>query len=328
MSSVSKLRDRERYIAFAQKHQKILIATGLIVLLFVIGEIALGNFFTLEQLLLTIKLASFIALFGLCQLIVISAGGAGLDLSVGFNATLTAVITAAIMDGQNANLWLAILFALGSGFLVGLGNGLLTAYAKLPPLVVTLAMANILQGVINVYTAGQNITGRPSPILQTIAARSTSIFPNILFLLLVLAPIVMFILNRTKIGMKLFGVGANERTAYLSGVSVKRVRAGAFIVSGIVASLIGLLLIGNMGIAFKDMGSNYVMPSIAAAVVGGVALTGGYGNYLGVILGAVVLQTLTNLLIALGFGDAGKWTGFGIVLFVLLIAYVSNRRKR
>ncbi len=328
MSSVSKLRDRERYMAFAKKHQKILIATGLIVLLFVIGEIALGNFFTLEQLLLTIKLASFIALFGLCQLIVISAGGAGLDLSVGFNATLTAVITAAIMDGQNANLWLAILFALGSGFLVGLGNGLLTAYAKLPPLVVTLAMANILQGVINVYTAGQNITGRPSPILQTIAARSTSIFPNILFLLLILAPIVMFVLNRTKIGMKLFGVGANERTAYLSGVSVKRVRAGAFIVSGIVASLIGLLLIGNMGIAFKDMGSNYVMPSIAAAVVGGVVLTGGDGNYLGVILGAVVLQTLTNLLVALGFGDAGKWTGFGIVLFVLLIAYVSNRRKR
>lgn len=328
MSSVSKLRDRERYVAFAKKHQKILIAMGLIVLLFVIGEIALGNFFTLEQLLLTIKLASFIALFGLCQLVVISAGGAGLDLSVGFNATLTAVITAAIMDGQNANLWLAILFALGSGFLVGLGNGLLTAYAKLPPLVVTLAMANILQGVINVYTAGQNITGRPSPILQTIAARSTSIFPNILFLLLVLAPIVMFVLNRTKIGMKLFGVGANERTAYLSGVSVKRVRAGAFIVSGIVASLIGLLLIGNMGIAFKDMGSNYVMPSIAAAVVGGVVLTGGDGNYLGVILGAVVLQTLTNLLVALGFGDAGKWMGFGIVLFVLLIAYVSNRRKR
>jgi len=328
MSSASKLRDRERYIAFVKKHQKILIATGLIVLLFSIGEIALGNFFTLEQLLLTIKLASFIALFGLCQLIVISAGGAGLDLSVGFNATLTAVITAAIMDGQNANLWLAILFALGSGFLVGLGNGLLTAYAKLPPLVVTLAMANILQGVINVYTAGQNITGRPSPILQTIAARSTSIFPNILFLLLILAPIVTFVLNRTKIGMKLFGVGANERTAYLSGVSVRRVRAGAFIVSGIVASLIGLLLIGNMGIAFKDMGSNYVMPSIAAAVVGGVVLTGGGGNYLGVILGAVVLQTLTNLLVALGFGDAGKWTGFGIVLFVLLIAYVSNRRKR
>ena len=94
------------------------------------------------------------------------------------------------------------------------------------------------------------------------------------------------------------------------------------------ASLIGLLLLGNMGIAFKDMGSNYVMPSIAAAVVGGVSLAGGDGNYLGVILGAIFLQTLTNLLVALGWGDAGKWTGFGIVLFILLIVYVSNRRSR
>jgi ribose transport system permease protein len=189
-------------------------------------------------------------------------------------------------------------------------------------------MANIIQGVINVYTAGQNITGRPSPILRTIAAKSTGIFPNIVIVLVILAPIVAFILNRTKLGVKLFGAGANETAAYLSGVDVRRVRATAFIVSGIISSLIGLLLIGNMGIAFKDMGSNYVMPSIAAAVVGGVALTGGDGNYLGVILGAIFLQTLTNLLVALGWGDAGKWTGFGIVLFILLIVYVSNRRKR
>jgi ribose transport system permease protein len=328
MSSLNSIRNSAALQNIARKHQKILVALGLIILLFVLGEILVETFLTLEQVLLTIKLASFIALFGLCQLLVISAGGAGLDLSVGFNATLTAVITAAIMDGSNANLWLAVLFALGSGFLVGLGNGLLTAYAKLPPLVVTLAMANIIQGVINVYTAGQNITGRPSPVLRIIAAKSTGIFPNIVFVLLILVPIVAFILNRTKLGVKLFGAGANETAAYLSGVDVRRVRATAFIVSGIVSSLIGLLLIGNMGIAFKDMGSNYVMPSIAAAVVGGVALTGGDGNYLGVILGAIFLQTLTNLLVALGWGDAGKWTGFGIVLFILLIVYVSHRRKR
>jgi len=106
------------------------------------------------------------------------------------------------------------------------------------------------------------------------------------------------------------------------------VRCIAFTISGVLASLIGLLLIGNMGIAFKDMGSNYVMPSIAAAVVGGVSLSGGDGNYFGVILGAIFLQTLTNLLIAMGWGDAGKWLGFGIVLFALLIVYVSNRRTR
>jgi len=311
-----------------KKNKKIITAFILIVLLFVLGEILLSNFLRVDQVLLTLKLASFTAFFSLCQMIVIAAGGGGLDLSVGYMATMTAVFTASIMDGQNGNLWLAIIIALAFGFAVGLSNGLLTAYLKLPPLVVTMAMANILQGIINVYTAGRNITGRPSPILTIIAAKSTGNFPNVVFILIAVTIMVMVILNKTKLGMILFGVGSNERTAYLSGFNVKLVRCIAFTISGILASLIGLLLIGNMGIAFKDMGSNYVMPSIAAVVVGGVSLTGGDGNYFGVILGAIFLQTLTNLLVAMGWGDAGKWLGFGIVLFTLLIVYVSNRRTR
>lgn len=311
-----------------EKYKKVVVAFILIILLFVLGEIILSNFLRVDQVLLTLKLASFTAFFALCQMIVISAGGGGLDLSVGYMATMTAVFTASIMDGQNGNLWIAVIVALAFGVAVGLSNGLLTAYLKLPPLVVTMAMANILQGIINVYTAGRNITGKPSPVLTIIAAKSTGSFPNVVFILIILTILVMIVLNKTKLGMILFGVGSNERTAYLSGFNVKLVRCIAFTISGVLASLIGLLLIGNMGIAFKDMGSNYVMPSIAAAVVGGVSLSGGDGNYFGVILGAIFLQTLTNLLIAMGWGDAGKWLGFGIVLFALLIVYVSNRRTR
>ncbi len=314
--------------AFGGRHQKLLIAAGLIVALFALGELTVSNFLSFGQMLLTIKLASFIALFGLCQMVVIAGGGSGLDLSVGYTATVTAVLTASIMDGQNGNLWMAVLAALAIGVAVGLANGLLTAYVKLPPLVVTLGMANILQGAINVYTAGHNITGRPSPVLQFIAAKSTGIFPHVLLVLLAVTPVVMVVMYKTRWGMALFGCGTNETAAFLSGVNVRRVRCVSFLASGVLASLIGLLLVGNMGMAFKDMGSNYVMPSIAAAVVGGVSLSGGDGNYLGVILGAIFLQTLTNLLVALGWGDAGKWMGFGIVLFVLLIVYVSNRRRR
>jgi ribose transport system permease protein len=314
--------------AIGGRYQKLIIAAALIVFLFVLGQLTVSNFLSFGQVLLTIKLATFIALFGLCQMIVIAGGGSGLDLSVGYTATVTAVLTASIMDGRNGNVLIAVLAALAIGLAVGLANGLLTAYVKLPPLVVTLAMSNILQGAINVYTAGHNITGRPSPVLQLIAAKSTGIFPHILLVLILITPIVMVILYKTRWGTALFGCGTNETAAFLSGVNVRRVRCVSFIVSGTLASLIGLLLVGNMGMAFKDMGSNYVMPSIAAAVVGGVSLSGGDGNYLGVILGAIFLQTLTNLLVALGWGDAGKWMGFGIVLFVLLIVYVSDRRRR
>ncbi len=314
--------------AIYDRYKKLIIAFLLIIFLFLLGQITVSNFLSLPQILLTVKLASFIALFGLCQMIVIAGGGSGLDLSVGYIATMTAVLTASMMDGKNENLWIAVAAALGIGIAVGSVNGMLTSYVKLPPLVVTLAMSQILQGGINVYTAGRNITGKPSPVLQLLAAKSTGIFPNILSVLVVVTPIVMILLYKTKWGLMLFGAGTNETAAYLSGVRVKLVRCVSFIISGVMASLIGLLLIGNMGIAFKDMGSNYVMPSIAAAVVGGVSLTGGDGNYLGVILGAIFLQTLTNLLVALGWGDAGKWMGFGIVLFILLIVYVSNRRSR
>lgn len=313
---------------FYSKHKNIVNVCLLILFLFILGEFVVSNFLSTEQLLLTIKLSSFIAFFGLCQMIVIAVGGNGLDLSVGYTATLAAVLTAKIMDGQNANLLPAIITAIVIGLLIGLTNGLLVAYLKLPPLVVTLAMSSILQGIINVYSAGRSITGRPSPILQTVAAKSTGMVPNVMFLLIIVAIVLTIILYKTKYGLTLFGVGSNEMTAFLSGVNVKRVRCAAYTISGIVAGLIGLLLLGNMGTAFKDMGSNYVMPSIAAVVVGGVSMVGGEGNYVGVILGAIFLQTLTNLLVALGWGDAGKWLGFGIVLFILLIAYVSDRRKR
>ena len=317
-----------RILGRFDRYQKLIIAVLLIVFLFVLGQLTVSNFLSVSQVLLTVKLSSFIALFGLCQMIVIAGGGSGLDLSVGYTATVTAVLTATMMDGKNQNLWIAVLAALAIGLVVGAMNGTLAAYVKLPPLVVTLAMAQILQGAINVYTAGHNITGRPSPVLQIIAAKSTGIFPNILFILLIVTPLIMIVTYKTSLGLKLFGTGTNETAAFLAGVNVRRVRFTSYVASGVLASLIGLLLLGNMGIAFKDMGSNYVMPSIAAAVVGGVSLTGGDGNYLGVILGAIFLQTLTNLLVALGWGDAGKWLGFGIVLFILLIVYVSNRRRK
>jgi len=310
------------------RNKKLIAAFLAIVFLFVVGHFIVPNFLSLNQILITVKLASFIALFSLCQMIVMAAGGAGLDLSVGYTATITAIFTASIMNGRNENLWLAILVALGFGLAVGFSNGFLSAYLKLPSLVVTLAMSQILQGIINVYTAGALITGKPSPVLQIVAAKSTGTFPNIIFLLILVTVVVMVLLYRTKWGATLFGVGENETAAYLSGVNTRRVRTIAFIMSGTLASLIGLLLLGNMGVAFKDMGSDYVLPSIAAAVVGGVSLSGGDGNYIGVILGAILLQALLNLLVALGWGDAGKWVGFGIVLYALLAAYVSNRRGR
>jgi len=314
-------------IAFVKSQQKIFIVVVLVAAMFIFGEVFQGHFLSVEQVFLTVKMASLIALFGLAQMVVIGGGGGGLDLSVGYVASLTAVLSASIMDGKPENLWPAILMALALGIGIGLVNGFLAAYVNLPPLVVTMAMANIVQGIINVYAAGSNITGKPSPILQTIAAKSTGVVPNIFFLLVIVAVIVYFLTAKTNWGLRLYGVGTNETAAYLSGINVKAVRCISFIVSGAVSGLMGLILIGNMGNAFKDMGTIYVMPSIASVVVGGTPLSGGEGNYIGVIMGAVFIQTLTNLLVAIGGGDAVKWISFGIVLFVMITFYARQKRR-
>ncbi len=326
-SIYSRYKDSTTY-NILNKYKKPIIAFLLVIFLLVVGEIVLGNFFTLTQILAILKLASFIAFFSLSQMIVMATGGSRFDLSVGYAATLTAVVTAGIMDGKNGNLWKAVLVAIALGIAIGLANGVLTAYVKLPPLIVTMAMASILQGIVNAFSSGRNIAYAPSPILVRISAYSTGKFPNIIFVLIVVAAIAMIILYRTKWGLILFGVGANETTAYLSGINVKMVRCVVYVIGGVLACLTGLLIFGNMGIAFKDMASSYIFPSVIAVVIGGVSMNGGDGNYLGVILGAIFLQALSNLLVALNLGDSFKWITYGLLLYFLLIAYVGERRRR
>lgn len=320
---------------FYQRNSKVLNTLLMCVLVFLGGEVIIGavtgahgTFLSVSQIFLTIRLASFMALFGLCQQLVICVGGGGLDLSVGYIATLTGICAGHLMNGENAGILPSILVAILIGGFFGLCNGALTAYLKLPSLVVTMAMANIVQGLVNAYVSKVAIAGNAGPALQWLAAKFTGIFPNILIVVILMTILMTVIFRRTSIGVRILGVGANENTAYLSGVNVKRVRCGAFVVSGILAALIGLLLLGYLGHASKDMASNYVMPSIVAVVVGGISINGGEGNYLSVVLGAVVLQSLTNLFVALGWGDAGKWLGYGLILLIMLTAYIRDKRKR
>jgi ribose transport system permease protein len=261
-------------------------------------------------------------------MIVMCAGGGGMDLSVGYTATLSGVVTCLIMNGADSYLIPAILAAIAIGAVIGTLNGLLAAYAKLPPLVVTMATANIVQGIVNAYVNKNYISGRASPAVRWLVAGFTGVFPNRLLIIIVLVIVMKILMGRTQIGVRAFGVGTNEKVAFLSGVNVKLVRLGSFAASGILAALYGILLAGDIGNASKDMGSIYVMPSIVAVVVGGISINGGQGDYLAVVLGSIVLQSLTNLFVAMGWGDAGKWLGYGIILFLMLVLYIRAQRKK
>ena len=310
---------------FVGSYSKIILCIVLIVILFIVGNIMTGGKFATP--LDTLKFAFFTAMFGLGQLLIISCGGY-IDLSVGYTATLVTCLTCEIINGQDGNLWQAILIAVAVGVIVGFINGFFSVYAKLPSLVVTMATQQIIQGIVDFYSSKNTLGGTPSPMLQQAIAKNTQGIPNNLFILIIVAAVVLLLFYKTKIGYKLTACGSNPVTAHLSGIRVNRVRMLAFIACSIIAALMGIVLFGNMGAAFKDMGSSYVMPSIAAVVIGGVSINGGEKNYIGVILGAVILQGLANLFVALGLGDAGKYLGSGIILLAMLIVYVREKSSR
>ena len=310
---------------FIGSYSKIVLCIVLIVILFIVGNIMTGGSFATPMA--TLKFAFFTAIFGLGQMLIISAGGF-IDLSVGYTATLVTCLTCEIINGEDGNLWKAILIAIAIGVIVGCVNGFFSVYAKLPSLVVTMAVQQIIQGIVDFYSSKHTLGGTPNPMLQQAIAKNSAGIPNNLFILIIVAAVAMFLLYKSKIGFKLTACGSNPVTAHLSGIRVKRVQMLAFIACSIIAALMGIVLFGNMGAAFKDMGSTYVMPSIAAVVIGGVNINGGEKNYIGVILGAVILQGLANLFVALGLGDAGRYLGSGIILLAMLIVYVREKSSR
>ena len=298
----------------------LLLSLGLLAGLFLLGQVLAPGFLAAEQIMTILSLSSFLGILALGQTLVILSGGEGIDLSIGAMVSLSSVMAAQIIDKQTANLPLACLLVVAAGFVVGGVNGLGVTVFRIPPLVMTLAMSSILQGVALVYTGGQPIGGA-SELLRTIGTGRTGPFSNMLFVWLLLASLSILFLRRTRLGSVLYGVGCNPVTASLSGANSRMVRTMAFAACGAISALGGVLLLGYTGTAYLDIGSAYVMPTVAAVVIGGISLAGGSGGYMGVVIGTITLTTLNSLLLALKMGEGGRQVVYGLVLLLLLTAY-------
>ena len=299
----------------------------LAIILVIIGEIFSPGFASPSHVLNLLKTSSFLGIIVLAQTIVIVAGREGIDLSVGALASYGAVFAATVINGKDANIPLALVLVTAGGFLLGLINGLGISYFRIPPLIMTLGMASVINGLIIIYSQGFAFSGSASELLKIIGGKGTYGIPNMAVVWVIVTVIALFVLSRTKYGVGLYGVGANDLTAELNGVNTKRVRALAYACSGAISSLAGIFLLGYIGLAFIDIGSSYVLPSVAAAVIGGISLAGGAGSYLGAAGGSLVLTTLTAVLVTLRMGEAGKQVVYGLVLIMLLAFYGRQRRK-
>ncbi|MDB4865813.1 MAG: transporter permease [Cohnella sp.] len=304
------------------------VAASLTIALFIAGSLFNPNFLNPQNIgsIFTLAVIMGIASFG--QTVVVISGGDGIDLSIGGSISLGAVMSALVMNGQNSGIVPALLLVIGTGILIGLVNSAGIILAKVPPLVMTMAVANIL-GIVQLIVCNGSPTGRPAPAIAYIGTHR--IFP-ILTVLMIVGVVFMFLarrfLNNTTYGHQLFAVGNNDNAAFLSGARPYIVRMMAYILSGVVGMLTGFLLLGYNSFVFINMGMAYVLPSVAAVVIGGTSFAGGKGSFSGTMVGAILLTTLASLLIVINTDEAGRQIINGVALVLILALYTREPSVR
>lgn len=302
------------------------VALLLSVALFFLAGLVQPNFVNAAQAINIVRLAAFLGIIAAGQTLVIISGGEGIDLSVGAVVTLGAILTFMISGGSSERLWLALLVVLAVGAAIGLVNGLGIVFVRIPPLVMTLGMAGVVQGTILAVTRGNIPGGVPRALANLVTGRFLGV-PGAIYLWALLGLLMWFVLQRTRYGRELFAVGVNRRTAALSGVNVPGVVVLTYTLSGLLAALGGLLLLGFTQRVFLTLGETYLFPSIAAVVVGGTVLAGGRGSYFGTMAGALVLTMTESLLRSMRIGEAYQMIVFGAILVVLLSVYGRQRER-
>lgn len=293
--------------------------------LLVVGELVAPGFASGRQIVNQLNVAAILALVAAGQGIVILSGGEGIDLSVGSIMSLCALLAGNAMSGQDAGLLSGLAVAIIAGGAVGIFNGLGVTLMRIPPLVMTLGSAGVITGLLVVMTQGQP-SGASAPALADFVTKPVLFgMPGILFAWAALALMIEAGLRYSRFGLNLYAVGSNDYAARLAGVSVPLTRVLAYMTCGCFAGFAGFILLGYTGTVFVAAGEQYILPGVIAVVLGGTALSGGKGNYIGTATGAIFLTLLTAFLTTLSVAPAQRQIIFGVILIAFMLLY--NREK-
>ena len=302
-------------------------AFGCIVVLLLVGSLYSSNFLSPGYLLQQLKVASFLGVIATGMMVVILIGQ--IDLSVPWLVTVGAMMACAATSWGVTGQIIAIPFGIVCGVALGLVNGIGVAYLRIPSMIVTLAVNAVAQGLMVVYTGGYSPQDSASPAMRFLATgASIGSVPNALIVWAVVGALVIFLLGRTIFGRAVYAIGNRERAAYLSGASTQRVVLLAFALSGGLSAFGGELLAGYASKAAQSMGDAYLLPSIAAVVLGGTSILGGRGKYLGTIAGVILITLLQSILSVMQIAEFGKQIIYGAVIIAMLLLYGRERLSR
>ena len=266
-----------------------------------------------------IRAAIPLAILAGCQTLTMLTGG--IDLSVGAVASMAGFVVATLVNGPGVEVGfiVALTAALLAGLLTGIGVGVFRVH----PLVMSLGVSLVVLGLANAWQIMmvQSSTGVP-PLLRTLGSeRVAQILPYSLVVFLPLAGLILLMLRRTGFGRLLYAIGDNPVAARLSGARSWQVLVALYVLSALMAAIAGFLLSGLTNVASVTLADSLVLPSVAAAVIGGTSIFGGRGGYGGTIVGALILTVISALLTALGLPEAVRQILFGAIIVVVAAAY-------
>ena len=294
----------------------LLILLGLLVVAFFVVS---PRSVSINWVATTLRAAIPLAILAGCQTLAMLTGG--IDLSVGAVASLVGFLLATLVTGMETPT--ALLIALGVGALVGFVTGIGVGVFRVHPLIMTLGMSLVVLGIANAIQLVLVKTGSGvPPAVRTVGSDLIAgVVPVNLLVFLPVAALIMVGLRRSGYGRLLYAIGDNPIAARLSGARAWQVLIVLYVLSALIASIAGILISGLTNVASVTLADTYVLPSVAAAVIGGTSIMGGRGGYSGTILGALILTVLSSLLSVLGLPEAVRQVLFGAIIVLVAAAY-------
>jgi len=307
-----------------------LLALGALVILIIFFSVASEHFLTWSNAKGIFLATSVVGILAMGVTFVIIT--AGIDLSIGTVMTFSAVMTGVFITNLGVPWPIGLFGGILAGTLMGTVNGTLVARFGLPPFIATLGMLNIARGLALVISELRPIYFPDQPgFNETFMGSVTGDLgfvdiPNLVFVFFGVAIVAGFILSRTVLGRYIFAIGSNEEATRLSGVRSMRYKASAYVISGTMAGIAGVVIAARLNSAQPAVGFGYELDAIAAAVIGGTSLAGGEGSIFGTVIGAFIISVLTNGLRLLGVPQEWQITITGII--VILAVYLDILRRR
>jgi ribose transport system permease protein len=292
---------------------------ALLVVLILLYQFARPGVVGLDWFGVIVRAAIPLAILGGCQTLTMLTGG--IDLSVGSIASLSGFLTASFVAGAGWEVGAAtaLVAALLAGLITGIGVGVFRVH----PLIMTLGVALVVLGLANAWQiiTVTSFTGVPQ-LLRTLGSdRAFQVLPYSLIVFVPVAVAILIGLRRTGFGRLLYAIGDNPTAARLSGARSWQVLILLYVISALLAAVAGFLLTGLTNVASVQLAESYVLPSVAAAVIGGTSIAGGRGGYAGTIVGALILTVISALLTALGYPEAVRLILFGAIVVAVAAGY-------